>query len=134
MNRIEKLSRKLNYSMDNLFGLLSYAMIRNLANSVANKAPMPVITQSSLNKSIGYRLMKDAIQLNEFGKIAVDLILGEYDDYNDNDNIFAVKILKLLVLDYYYVYGSKDYKNRQKVWQKMNFGEKQKKLVLQGDR
>lgn len=76
MNRIEKLSRELNYSMDNLFGLLSYAMIRNLANSVANKALMPVITQSSLNKSIGYMLMKDAIQLNEFGKIAVDLILG----------------------------------------------------------
>ncbi len=76
MNRIEKLSRELNYSMDNLFGLLSYAMIRNLANSVANKALMPVITQSSLNKSIGYMLMKYAIQLNEFGKIAVDLILG----------------------------------------------------------
>ena len=76
MNRIEKLSRELNCSMDNLFGLLSYAMIRNLANSVANKALMPVITQSSLNKSIGYMLMKYAIQLNEFGKIAVDLILG----------------------------------------------------------
>lgn len=134
MDKIGKLSRELNASMDNLFGLLSYAMIRNLANSVANKALMPVITQSSLNGRIGYSLMKDSIQLNEFGKIAVDLILNEYDDYNNNDNIFAAKLLKLLVLDHYYFYGSTNYKNRQKVWQKMNFGKKQKSLVFQVDK
>ena len=120
--------------MDNLFGLLSYAMIRNLADSVANKALVPVIAQSPLNEKIGYNLVKDSIQLNEFGTIAVDLILKEYDDYNDKDNIFAAKLLRLLVLDHYYVYGSKDYKNRQKVWQKMKFGNKEKIIALQGEK
>ena len=78
MEKIKELSRKLNSSMDNLFGLLSYAMIRNLADSVANKALVPVIAQSPLNEKIGYNLVKDSIQLNEFGTIAVDLILKEY--------------------------------------------------------
>lgn len=134
MEKIKELSRKLNSSMDNLFGLLSYAMIRNLADSVANKALVPVIAQSPLNEKIGYNLVKDSIQLNEFGTIAVDLILKEYDDYNDKDNIFAAKLLRLLVLDHYYVYGSKDYKNRQKVWQKMKFGNKEKIIALQGEK
>lgn len=131
MEKIRKLSRNLNFSMDNIFGLLSYAMLRNLANSVANKALMPVITQSPLRKNIGYQLMNDALQLNEFGIIAVDLVLREYDDYKSKDNIFAAKLLRLLVLDHYYVYGSKDYKSRQRVWQKMKFGEKEKVLALQ---
>jgi len=134
MEKIKELSRKLNSSMDNLFGLLSYAMIRNLANSVANKALMPVIAQSSLNDKIGYSLVKDSIQLNEFGTIAVELILNEYDSYKARDNIFAAKLLRLLVLDHYYVYGSKDYKNRQKVWEKMQFGNKEKVLVLQSEK
>ena len=131
MEKIRKLSRNLNFSMDNIFGLLSYAMLRNLANSVANKALMPVITQSPLRKNIGYQLMNDALQLNEFGIIAVDLVLREYDDYKSKDNIFAAKLLRLLVLDHYYVYGSKDYKSSQRVWQKMKFGEKEKVLALQ---
>lgn len=75
--------------------------------------------------------MNDALQLNEFGIIAVDLVLREYDDYKSKDNIFAAKLLRLLVLDHYYVYGSKDYKSRQRVWQKMKFGEKEKVLALQ---
>lgn len=78
--------------------------------------------------------MKNSIQLNEFGTIAVELILKEYDGYNNKDNIFAAKLLRLLVLDHYYVYGSKNYKNRQKVWQKMKFGKKEKVLALQGDK
>ena len=48
-------------------------------------------------------------------------ILKEYDDYNDKGNIFAAKLLRLLVLDHFYVYGSKDYKSRQKIWEKMQF-------------
>ena len=134
MRKIKELSRKLNSSMDNLFGLLSYAMIRNLANSVANKVLMPVIVQSTLNNKIGYNLVKDSIQLKEFGTIAVELVLNEYDEYNDKGNIFAAKLLRLLVLDHYYVYGSKDYKNRQKGWQKMNFGNKEKVLALQAEK
>lgn len=133
IERIKELSRKLNFSMDNLFGLLSYAMIRSLANSVANKALLPVITQSPLNDKIGYSLMKDSIQLNEFGTIPVELILKEYDSYNDKGNIFAAKLLRLFVLDHYYAYGSKDFKNRQRVWEKMNFGNKEKVLTLQND-
>lgn len=133
MDKIKKMSKKINVSMDNLFGLLSYAMIRNLANSVANKALMPVITQSSLNDKIGYKLMKDSIHLNEFGTIAVDLILNEYENYLSQDNVFAAKLLRMLVLDHYYVYGSKDYKNRQRVWQKMNFRKKDKILSLQSN-
>ena len=78
--------------------------------------------------------MKDSIQLNEFGTIAVELILNEYDSYKARDNIFAAKLLRLLVLDHYYVYGSKDYKNRQKVWEKMQFGNKEKVLVLQSEK
>ncbi len=131
LEKIKELSGKLSSSMDNLFGILSYAMIRNLANSVANKALMPVIAQSSLNDKIGYNLVRDSIQLNEFGTIAVDLILNEYDSYKDKDNIFAAKLLRLLVLDHYYVFGSKDFKNRQRVWQKMKFGNKEKVLALQ---
>lgn len=134
MEKIKEVSQKLNASMDNLFGLLSYAMIRNLANSVANKALIPVIAQSPLNDKIGYMLVRDSIQLNEFGTIAVELILKEYDDYNNNGNIFAAKLLRLLVLDHYYVYGSKDYKNRQRVWQKMQFGNREKVLALQSDK
>ena len=134
MSKIKELSQKLNSSMDNLFGLLSYAMLRNLANSIANKALMPVIEQSSLNDKVGYNLVKDSLQLNEFGIIAVELILKEYDDYNDKGNIFAAKLLRLLVLDHFYVYGSKDYKNRQKIWEKMQFGEKDKMLTLQNDK
>lgn len=133
IERIKELSRKLNFSMDNLFGLLSYAMIRSLANSVANKALLPVITQSPLNDKIGYSLMKDSIQLNEFGTIPVELILKEYDSYNDKGNIFAAKLLRLYVFDHYYAYGSKDFKNRQRVWKKMNFGNKEKVLTLQND-
>ena len=109
-------------------------MLRNLANSIANKALMPVIEQSSLNDKVGYNLVKDSLQLNEFGIIAVELILKEYDDYNDKGNIFAAKLLRLLVLDHFYVYGSKDYKNRQKIWEKMQFGEKDKMLTLQNDK
>lgn len=134
MSKIKELSQKLNSSMDNLFGLLSYAMLRNLANSIANKALMPVIEQSSLNDKVGYNLVKDSLQLNEFGIIAVELILKEYDDYNDKGNIFAAKLLRLLVLDHFYVYGSKDYKSRQKIWEKMQFGEKDKMLTLQNDK
>lgn len=133
MDKIEKISRKLSNSMDNLFGLLSYAMIRNLASSVANKALMPVISQSTLNHIIGYDLVRDSIQLNEFGIIAVDLVLNKYDNYRSQNNVFAAKLLRLLVLDHYYVYGSKDFKNRQKVWEKMKFGNKEKVLALQGD-
>lgn len=133
LDKIESMSRNINFTMDNLFGILSYAMIRNLASAVANKALMPVITQSSLNSEIGYVLMRDSIQLNEFGIITVDLILSEYDKYNANKNIFAARLLRLLVLDHYYAYGSKDFKSRQRVWQKMKFGNKEKVLALQGD-
>ena len=120
--------------MDNLFGLLSYAMIRNLANSVANKALMPVVLQSSLNDKIGYSLVKEAIQLNEFGMIVVDLVIKEYDNYKKNNNVFAAKLLRLLVLDHYFVYGSRDYRSRQKIWEKMEFGNKERVLTLQGNK
>ena len=133
MEKAKEISRKLNASMDNLFGLLSYAMIRNLATSVANKALMPVVAQSQLNDKIGYNLVQDAIQLNEFGIIAVESILKEYDNYKANDNIFAAKLLRLLVLDHYYVYGSKNFKNRQKIWSKIQFGNKQRVLAFQGE-
>lgn len=134
LGKIAKMIREINNSMDNLFGLLSYAMVRNLANSVANKALMPVIRKSDLNGLVGYELVKNAINLNEFGIISVDLILNEYDEYIKNNNIFAAKLLRLLVLDHYFVFGSKDLKKRQKIWQKMNFGNKEKVLALQGDR
>lgn len=94
---------------------------------------MPVISQSTLNHIIGYDLVRDSIQLNEFGIIAVDLVLNKYDNYRSQNNVFAAKLLRLLVLDHYYVYGSKDFKNRQKVWEKMKFGNKEKVLALQGD-
>ena len=132
--KIESLSKKLSNSMDNLFGLLSYAMIRNLANSVANKALMPVVLQSSLNDKIGYSLVKEAIQLNEFGMIVVDLVIKEYDNYKKNNNVFAAKLLRLLVLDHYFVYGSRDYRSRQKIWEKMEFGNKERVLTLQGNK
>lgn len=134
MKEISELSLKLNSSMDNIFSLISYAMIRNLANSIANRALMPVITQSSLNDKIGYSLIKHSIQLNEFGKIAVDMILQDYEKYEKINNIFAAKLLKVLVYDHYYVYGSKDYKKRQKLWSKMNFDEKENKSILQADK
>ena len=134
LDKIAKLSRTVNSSMDNLFGILSYAMIRKLASSVANKALMPVISKSSLNCKIGYCLVKDSIQLNEFGVIAVDLILNEYKNYNDTKNIFSAKLLRLFVLDHYYVYGSKDHRKREKVWAIMKFSNKEKVLALQSNK
>ena len=70
---------------------------------------------------------------SDYGKKAVENV-KEYDDYNDKGNIFDAKLLRLLVLDHFYVYGSKDYKNRQKIWEKMQFGEKDKMLTLQNDK
>ena len=133
IDKMKTISRQISNSMDNLFSLLAYAMIRNLASSVANKALMPVISQSKLNDLIGYDLVKASIQLNEFGIISVDLVLNKYDNYRSQNNVFSAKLLRLFVLDHYYVYGSKDFKNRQKVWERMAFGKKEKVLTLQGN-
>lgn len=133
MDKIEKISRKLSNSMDNLFGLLSYSMIRNLATSEANKVLMSVISQSTLNHIIGYDLVRDSTQLNEFGMIAVGLVLNKYDNYRGQNTVFATKLLRLLVLDHYYISGYKDFKNIQKVWEKMKLGNKEKVLALHGN-
>ena len=133
LGKMAEVSRNLNGVMDNIFALLSYATIRKLAESLANRALSPVIMHSPLNGKVAYDLIRSSIQLNEFGVISVDIIINEYDDYMENDNIFAAKLLRLLVFDHYYVYGSKDHRNRQKIWEKMKFGKKEQILALQSN-
>ena len=131
LGKMAAVSRKLNSVMDNIFALLSYATIRKLAESLANKALSPVIAHSTLNGEIAYELIKSSIQLNEFGTISVDIIIDQYDEYMSNDNLFAAKLLRLFVFDHYYVYGSKDHRNRQRIWAKMKFGKREQVLSLQ---
>lgn len=133
LGKMADVSRKLNNVMDNIFALLSYATIRKLAESLANRALDPLVTRSTLNGEVAYNLIKSSIQLNEFGVIAVDIIISEYDGYMENDNIFAAKLLRLLVFDHYYVYGSKDFRGRQRIWDKMKFGKKEQILSLQSN-
>lgn len=133
LGRMAEASRKLNGVMDNIFALLSYATIRKLAESLANRALNPVIMRSSLKGKVAYELIKSSIQLNEFGVIYVDSIIKEYDEYMDSDNIFAAKLLRLFVFDHYYVYGSKDHRNRQRIWNKMKFGKREQILSLQSN-
>lgn len=133
LGKMADVSRKLNNVMDNIFALLSYATIRKLAESLANRALDPLVTRSTLNGEVAYNLIKSSIQLNEFGVIAVDIIISEYDGYMENDNIFAAKLLRLLVFDHYYVYGSKDFRGRQRIWDKMKFGKKEQMLSLQSN-
>jgi len=121
---------KINEHMDNLFGMLTYGMLRQLSNSISNQALKVLINNSVLEKELSYELTKFSLYLNEFGIIQSDVILSRYDKLIKEDRLFAAKLLRLMVFEHYYRFGSTDYKKRQMIWDKMNFNEMQKTLAL----
>lgn len=115
---------------DNLFGIMCYTIIRRLANALGSEDLKPLINRVKMDDVLSYRLMKWSINLNEFGIIQGILLINFYDELKKSKNHFAAKILKLFVYDHYYIFGSKDIKMRQKVWDRLGFSKKKEKLLL----
>ena len=125
----EKIS-KMSNQMDNLFGIMSYILLRRLANSLGNEDLKTLINHAHENSILSYQLMKKSIYLNEFGILQGEEIISFYDDLVENRNIFATKLLKLFVYDHYFVFGSKDVRLRQRIWKKFGFDKKQEKQIM----
>ena len=115
---------------DNLFGLMCYTIIRRLANALGNEDLKPLINYVKMDGVLSYRLMKWSINLNEFGIIQGIPLIAFYEELKKSKNLFAAKILKLLVYDHYYIFGSKDIQMRQKIWDKLGFAKKEEKFLL----
>ena len=68
-----------------------------------------------LNQQIGYKLFHDAVDLEELGVINTSRIIEEYKELKKNNCFLAMKLLKLLVLDFIYWYDIEDYREKQKI-------------------
>ena len=110
---------------DNLFGLITFTMIGHLAHALANETLKPLIHNSE-SKEISFELMCKSLYLNEFGIINVNSIIKRYEELITDNNVFAAKLIKLMVFEHYYNFGSVNFKDRQKIWDKMGFNKQQR--------
>jgi len=110
---------------DNLFGLITFTMIGHLAYALANETLKPLIHNSE-SKEISFELMCKSLYLNEFGIINVNSIIKRYEELITDNNVFAAKLIKLMVFEHYYNFGSVNFKDRQKIWDKMGFNKQQR--------
>lgn len=130
MDEMKAVFEQLNVYRDNLFGLMVFTMLRRLANSLANEALKPLINNGIQEEVLSFELMRTSLYLNEFGIIQVDGIIKKYDDLLNEGNLFAAKLIRLMVFDHYYSFGSTNFKARQKIWSKMGFSKQQKTTTL----
>ena len=129
-NNIKEKFSIMSIQMDNLFGIMSYILLRRLANSLGNEDLKTLINHVKENSILSYQLMKKSIYLNEFGILQGEEIISFYDNLVENKNMFATKLLKLFIYDHYFVFGSKDVRLRQRIWKKFGFDKKQEKQIM----
>lgn len=129
-NQIKMGMEEINNQMDNIFGLMSYTTIRRLSNSVGNETLKTLLLQGGNLDSLSYELIKNSTFLNEYGIIRPQEIIDFHKQLKKDKNIFAENLLRLLVYEHYYVFGSKDLKTRQKIWHEFNFDNDQNKSML----
>lgn len=129
-NQIKMGMEEINNQMDNIFGLMSYTTIRRLSNSVGNETLKTLLLQGGNLDSLSYELIKNSTFLNEYGIIRPQEIIDFHKQLKKDKNIFAENLLRLLVYEHYYVFGSKDLKTRQKIWHEFNFDNDRNKSML----
>jgi len=129
-NTLKSQAALVNKLLDNTFGILTYCMIRRLAAAISNEALISLLSGSRLNGILSFDLIKNATYLNEFGILNSSNIIKEYDELKNNSNIFSANLLRLMVYDHYYTFGSKDYKTSQLIWEKLGFDKKARAVTI----
>ena len=79
---------------------------------------------------LSFQMMKKSVYLNEFGIIQTENVIAFYEKLKSTKNEFAIKILKLFVYEHYYVFGSKNNKAQQRIWNIFEFDQKERNKLL----
>lgn len=130
LNHIEEQSSELKSLTDNLFAYTCYALLRRLSNSVGNEELKPLINHIKADDILSFQLMKKSIYLNEFGILQGNAVIEFYESLKSTKNFFAAKLLRIFVYEHYFVFGSKDIRMRQRIWNKLEFQKKDEEKML----
>lgn len=100
--------------------VISYGMIRKIAFCLSNEGLITTIEKSELSNVLSYKLVKKSIYLNNLDKLHGEEVIKIHDCLIESKNNFADSMLRKMVIDHYYFFGSKDSNTRQRVCDKLD--------------
>lgn len=98
---------------------ISYGMLRKVSFCVSHELLLTSIEKVD-DTDVSYKLVYQSVLLNNLGRLQSAQVIKLFDTLMDEKNKFSASMLRKMVTDHFYLFGSSDHSTRQKLCNKMD--------------
>ncbi len=98
---------------------ISYGMLRKVAFCISHELLLTSLDKVD-DQDISYKLVYQSVLLNNLGRMKSAQIVKLFDTLMNEKNKFSAVMLRKMVIDHFYLFGSSDHATRQKLCDKMD--------------